>query len=301
MIRPPALQPGDTVAITATARKMPVEALQYAQEALAHWGYQVQVSETIGATHHIFAGSDQLRAQEFQGLLDDPEIKAIWCGRGGYGTIRMLEQLNWDGFLKHPKWIIGFSDVTNVLTKTTQLSHRALHGPMPITVGKNWREDTSLSQLFSVLKGEALSHEWSATANCKQGAAQGTLLGGNLANLCMLSIGLPKSYFDGAILFIEDIDEYLYQIDRMLRSMRYSGKLDGIKAVLVGQFSAMKDNEDPFGESLEQLVRANFQDLNIPVAFGFQAGHEKENWPLELGVSYALHFEQAWKLVPAHP
>lgn len=299
MIQPPALQPGDTVAMTATARKLMPDSLQYATQALAHFGYQVRVSDTIGAAHHIFAGSDVLRAQEFQTYLDDPQVKAIWCARGGYGTIRMLTQLNWEGFLKHPKWIIGFSDVTNVLTKATALNHCAVHGPMPISISSTWREDPSVHQLFETLRGYLPSYAWKTTSHCIPKSTQGTLLGGNLANLCMMSIGLPKSYFDGAILFIEDIDEYLYQIDRMLRSLRYSGKLDGLRGILVGQFSGIKDNDDPFGESLEELVKANFQDLDIPVAFGFEAGHEKENWPIVLGALYTLQFSEGWKLLPA--
>lgn len=298
VILPPALQPGDTIAITATARKMSIESLKYAQEAIAHFGYQEHISETVGAAHHIFAGNDDLRANEFQTYLDDPMVKAIWCGRGGYGTIRMLDKLNWEGFLKHPKWIIGFSDVTNVLTHCTSLGQAAIHGPMPIGLSNSWRNNVSVQRLFETLAGNVSHYKWPGGAYCERKSAQGRLIGGNLANFTMMAIGLPKSYFDGAILFIEDIDEYLYQIDRMLRSLKYSGKLNGIKGIVVGQFSQMKDNEDPFGANLEEIVKEVFNHLNIPIAFGFEAGHEKDNWPIVLGASYELGFDREWELKP---
>lgn len=299
VIQPPALRPDATIAITATARKLMPEGLKYALEAIAHFGFNARVSETIGAGHHIFAGNDDMRAHEFQALLDSPEVSAIWCARGGYGTIRMLSKLNWEEFLKHPKWIIGFSDVTNVLTKVTSLGYAAVHGPMPIGIKSNWKKDVSVHRLFETLTGRAVAYSWAASSNCMCKSTKGKLLGGNLANLTMMSIALPKSYFDGAILFIEDIDEYLYQIDRMLRSLKYSGKLDGLKGILVGQFSHMKDNDDPFGASLQEIVTSVFADLNIPIAFGFEAGHEEDNWPLVLGASYTLSFDDGWELKPS--
>ena len=293
MIRPPFLKKGDKIAITSTARKLSYSEINSGIKALEGFGYEVVVSPTIGAEHHIFAGDDAMRAEELQGFINDETIKAIWLARGGYGSIRILQQINWSTFKASPKWLIGFSDVTNLLTYSTLQGAAGIHGPMPKTVPSNFEDDESVQRLFSMLAGEKSPLEWQSTQHCRKGTAEGKLLGGNLASLFALVPGLPEDYFDDAILFLEDIDEYLYEIDRMLRGLELSGRLNKLKALVIGQFTCMKDNDDPFGENLQEIVRSVFAAHDFPIAFGLQAGHEEVNWPLMLGAYYRLE-EKGW-------
>lgn len=298
MKTPPYLQAGDKIAITATARKFAPSDIINGLNAALHFGYEPVVSSTIGASHHIFSGTDELRAQELQGFLDNPEIKAIWFARGGYGSIRLIENLNWTAFKKNPKWLIGFSDVTNILAKVLDLKIESIHGPMLKTMEPNFEDEVSTNLLFSALAGEKLTYQWQATEHCVLGEAKGTLAGGNLATLAHVYPSLLSGHFKNTLLFIEEIDEYLYQIDRMLRGMKLSKRFAEIKGIIVGDFSNLKDNEKPFSESHEEIIKNVFGSLNIPIAFGFKAGHETQNWPLILGRECTLSFENnKWNLV----
>ena len=289
MKRPDFLKPGDTIAITATGRKVPLDKIELGVAAIEHFGFEAVVSEHIGASSFIFAGDDERRAQALQELFDSPDIKAIWLARGGYGTLRILDRLNWTGFKENPKWLIGFSDVTNLhLEINNKIGYASIHGPMPINLDSDFATNSSVQILFDVLKGETQTFEWKVTSQCKKGRCNGRLAGGNLATLAHSSGSVSSAYFREAILLIEDIDEYLYQIDRMLRSMNRAGCFKEIKGVLVGQFSDIKDNDDPFGESLQEIVLNTFTRFDIPIAFGFQAGHEQPNWSVKLGSQYEL-------------
>lgn len=298
---PTFLKKGDRVGITATARKIAHEPIEWATQALDHVGLVPKVSPHISDGHFIFAGNDETRAKALQEMLDDPTIKAIWCARGGYGTVRVLEQLDWTAFKNRPKWLIGFSDVTNLhIEINDELQCATIHGTMPINVNEAFATDESLMRLFSLMMGENNPYEWPMSNSGMAGDTQGKLIGGNLANLAALSASVSESYFDNALLFIEDIDEYLYEIDRMLRSMKKAGCFGKINGVLVGQFTSIKDNDDAFGESLEEIILNAFAPFNIPVAFGFQAGHEQPNWPIVLGSTQRLFSkDRRWHLVPS--
>lgn len=292
------LQPGDSIGIVATARKMPLERLELGVAAIEHYGFKAIVSEHASNAHFIFAGNDEQRARALQQMLDNPDIKAIWCARGGYGTLRILDQLDWTSFKKRPKWLIGFSDITNLHVEINdRLEHATIHGPMPINLDAGFAKDESVQKLFTLLKGSSTPYEWPITEDGLHGNAIGKLVGGNLANLSALSGSVSKEYFHNALLFVEDIDEYLYQIDRMLRSMKKAGCFDKLKGVIVGQFTDIKDNDDPFGSNLQEIFAEVFGGYNLPIAFGFQAGHEQPNWPLVLGSNYQLDSSLGfWKL-----
>ncbi|MFY0673755.1 MAG: LD-carboxypeptidase [Bacteroidia bacterium] len=288
MIQPPYLKPGNKVAITGVARKLSKADVQNGIDALESHGFVPIVSKTIGVEHNIFSGNDELRFTELQGYLNDPEIKAVWLARGGYGTIRILEKIDWTGFKVNPKWLIGFSDITNLLAKANDLGFASLHGPMPKTIDYNFEEDVSANLLFQYLKGAEPKYQWKTSEACHSGNIKAEIVGGNLATLSHLYSSLNRDFFDHKILFIEEVDEYLYAIDRMLRAMKISGRFNRLNGVIVGDFSGIKDNDDPFGESIQQIVKNVFGDLDIPIAFGLKAGHENTNWPLVLGKSYRL-------------
>ena len=299
MKTPPFLQKGDKIAITAAARKISANQIKNGIAAIEQMGFVPVISKSIGAEHFIFAGNDELRCSEFQALLNTPEIKAIWLARGGYGSIRILDQLDWSHFIKNPKWIIGFSDVTNLLAKVNDLGFDCIHGPMPKTLSHDFEDDVSFNLLQGLLTNKSAQINWKASENCKSGTTTAQIIGGNLASLAHLNGALSNDFFDNKILFIEDIDEYLYQIDRMLRGMKLSGKLQRLKGILVGDFTDLKDNDEPFGESLEQIILNLFSDLEIPIAFGFKAGHESVNWPIQLGKTHTLSNKNGyWSLKP---
>lgn len=297
MIQPPFLKVGDKIAITATARKLTPKSIQNGLNAALHFGFEPIISKTVGAEQNIFAGDDSERAQELQGYLDNPEIKAIWLARGGYGTIRMLEKIDWTAFNQNPKWLVGFSDVTNLLATVNNASVAAIHGPMAQTIPNNFTDDASTNLLFATLSGSKSKYEWKASKHCSTGAAQAKVVGGNLATLANMYPSLNADFFDNKILFIEEIDEYKYQIDRMLRGMKMSGRLNGLKGLVLGDFSGIKDNEDQFGARLQEIISNVFADLNIPIAFGFKAGHENVNWPITFGAMHELKMQDGvWSL-----
>jgi muramoyltetrapeptide carboxypeptidase len=291
---PPFLKTGDKVAITGVARKLSRADVQNGIDALESHGFVPIVSETIGAEHNIFSGNDEFRLAELQGFLDDPEIKAIWLARGGYGTIRILDKVDWTAFKANPKWLIGFSDITNLLAMANDLGVASIHGPMPKTVPDDFEEDVSANLLFQYLKGGEPKYQWKQSESCQNGKVKAQVVGGNLATLSHLYPSLHSEFFDHKMLFIEEIDEYLYTTDRMIRGMKMSRRLDKLKGVIVGDFSGIKDNDDPFGENLQQIVKKVFSDLEIPIAFGFKAGHESINWPLVFGKEYELSEENGF-------
>jgi muramoyltetrapeptide carboxypeptidase len=297
MLVPPILEKGNKVAITGVARKLSKADVQNGIDALESNGFVPIVSETIGAEHNIFSGNDEYRLAELQGFLNDPEIKAIWLARGGYGTIRILDKVDWTAFKANPKWLIGFSDITNLLAKVNDLGVASIHGPMPKTIGYDFEEEVSANLLFQYLKGAEPKYQWKQSEACQNGKVKAQVVGGNLSTLSHLYPSLHSEFFDHKMLFIEEIDEYLYATDRMLRGMKISGRLDKLKGIIVGDFSGTKDNEDPFGENLYQIVKKVFSDLDIPIAFGFRAGHESINWPLVFGKEYELtYLNETWEL-----
>lgn len=281
MIIPPYLKKGDTVAIVCTARKFFPEDAKPAMELLESWGLKVRLGNTIGLDSCQLGGTDAERAADFQQQMDDENIKAIWCARGGYGTVRIIDQLNFKKFKKHPKWIMGFSDVTVLHSQLNQEGVASLHSIMPFTVPKAPEEvkETLRKALF----GEAIEYKVPSVSYNILGKAKGELVGGNLSILYSL-LG-SKSSIDtkGKILFIEDLDEYLYHVDRMMYNLKRNGYFEELRGLIVGGMTDMHDNEIPFGQNAVQIITAIAQEYNIPVAFDFHAGHQKDNRTLILG------------------
>jgi muramoyltetrapeptide carboxypeptidase len=282
MIRPPYLKSGDKIAIVAPARFITKKELKPAIELFSDWGYKVVEVDGLYEMYHQFAGTDRERAGSMQQALDDESIRAVFFARGGYGCLRTLMHLNWDGFMRAPKWLIGYSDITVFHSYVNQvLGVETIHGPMPIKFSKT--PDNILSRLHDALQGQSLVYRFKAHPFNKKGTAKGILIGGNLSILYSLRGTEADIKTDNTILFIEDLDEYLYHIDRMMMNFRYGNVLQNLKAVVVGGMEDMHDNQVPFGSNAEEIIASSLQDLNYPVIFGFNAGHIEQNNPIYLG------------------
>ncbi|WP_418264335.1 S66 peptidase family protein [Flavobacterium faecale] len=281
MITPPYLQKGDTIAIVSTARKNNVDNLKPTIDLLHRWGLEVVIGKTIGLEEHQLAGTDEERAADFQEQMDNPNIKAIWCVRGGYGTVRIIDLLDFTKFKEHPKWIIGFSDVTVLHNHLNTMGYKSIHGIMPISVAKASKD--AVESMRIVLFGEKLSYEIPPHAMNRLGKASGELVGGNLSILYSLFGSDSAIDCTGKILFIEDLDEYLYHIDRMMMNLRRNGCLESINGILVGAMSSMKDNDIPWGKNALEIIDDVTKRYNIPIVFNFPAGHIQDNRALILG------------------
>lgn len=291
MIYPHALQQGDTVAIVATARKNILPNLQPAIDLLNSWGLEVLIGQTIGLDNHQLAGTDKQRAADLQAQLENPKVKAIWCVRGGYGTVRMIDLVDFSVLAKQPKWIIGFSDVTVLHAHLQKMGFASIHGLMPVNVEKASAE--ALESLRKILFNEPLKYELPAQAENQLGKASGELIGGNLSILYSLMGSTSQLDGAGKILFIEDLDEYLYHLDRMCMGLKRSGLFSQLNGVVVGTFSQMHDNEIPWGKSAYEILAEHLRPMNIPIAFHFPAGHIADNRALPFGKIAHLHIEAA--------
>ncbi|NCT17851.1 MAG: LD-carboxypeptidase [Flavobacteriaceae bacterium CG2_30_34_30] len=293
MIRPSFLKKGDKVAIVSTARKVSLEELQPALQLLKSWQLEAIIGKTIGAEEHQFSGNDFLRAEDFQCMLNNPEIKAIWCARGGYGTVRIIDLLDFNEFKKHPKWIIGYSDVTVLHSHLHVLGFESLHAQMPVDI--NNKSEATIETLRQALFGEEYVIGCVAKdAQTKVGIARGQLVGGNLSILYSLC-GSPSAIdTKGKILFIEDLDEYLYHIDRMLQNLKRNGYFENLAGFIVGGMAKMNDNTIPFGKTAEEIIAETVSGYNFPVCFGFPAGHMEDNQAIILGREVVLEVGE-WK------
>lgn len=278
---PSYLQVGDTVAITCPAKKLP-RTIEDAVKLLESWGLNVVLGETVHASWHQFAGNDELRTSDFQRFLDDPSVKAIFAARGGYGTIRIIDRLDFSGFRNHPKWIIGFSDITVLHSHIQSLYQtESIHGQMPLSIREG--SEISLETLRKALFNEAFQYHYTSIANNRSAEAEGILIGGNLSLLVMMSGSVSEQDFSGKILFLEDVGEYLYSIDRMMWNLKRAGKLKNLKGLIVGGFTEIKDNDIPFGQTAEQIILDHVQEFDFPVCFNFPAGHIADNRALIFG------------------
>lgn len=286
MITPAILQKGDTIAILATARKNIDDNLKSAIDLLHCWGLEVVIGNTIGLDNHQLAGTDEERAADFQAQLDNPNIKAIWCVKGGYGTVRMIDLLDFTKFKQNPKWIIGFSDITVLHNHLNTLGFKTIHGIMPISTPKATKE--AIESLRFSLFGQPLNYEIPSDPMNRMGSATAELVGGNLSILYSL-LG-SKSAIDchDKILFIEDLDEYLYHIDRMMMNLKRNGCLESIKGIIVGSMTKMKDNEIPWGKNAVEIIEDVTKKYNIPVIYNFPAGHIQDNRALVLGSKVSM-------------
>lgn len=290
MITPPILQKGDTIAILATARKNIDDNLKPAIDLLHSWGLEVIIGKSIGLDDNQLAGTDEQRAADFQEQLDNPNIKAIWCVRGGYGTVRMIDLLDFAKFKQHPKWIIGFSDVTVLHNHLNTMGFKSIHGIMPISIPKATPE--AIETLRIAMFGESLKYTIEPNIMNRLGDASGELVGGNLSIL--YSLFGSKSAIDctDKILFIEDLDEYLYHIDRMMMNLKRNGCLESVKGIIVGSMSKMKDNDIPWGKNALEIIADVTKKYNIPVIYNFPAGHIHDNRALILGSKVTLHLDK---------
>lgn len=294
MITPTSLQSGDAVAIVSTARKISKEELKPALQLLESWGLNAVLGKTIGAEENQFAGSDDLRAADFQQMLDDPKIKAIWCARGGYGTIRIIDKLDFSAFKKNPKWIVGYSDVTVLHSHIHNFGIETLHAQMCLEI-ENKTAETGDS-IRKVLFGEEYSINFEGSGPATSAGAQvikGTLIGGNLSVLYSLIGSASEMKTDGKILFIEDLDEMLYHIDRMMMNLKRSGYLKNLKALIIGGMTEMKDNKVYFGKRAEEIIFDLVKEYNYPVISNFPAGHIKDNRALIFGREVELNVQSS--------
>lgn len=286
MTQPEPLTTGDLMVITATARKISREELKPALDWIEAQGWRWELAESIEKDAHQFAGSDEIRRNALQWCLDHPEAKAIWCARGGYGTARILEDVDWTRFKENPKWVVGYSDITALHGSLQRRGYASLHATMPINVGSNSPE--CLTSLKSALTGT--TPEMSAPSNPLNhiGIARGTLVGGNLSVLYSTLGSSSEPPLEGCILFLEDLDEYLYHIDRMMLNLGRNNWWKKLAGVVVGGMTDMNDNAIPFGESAEQIISRHLKPYGLPVGFGFPAGHIDDNRTLALGQTATL-------------
>lgn len=280
MIFPPNLKKGDTIAIVATARKNIEDNLKPAISWLKNWGLEVVIGSSIGLDHNQLAGTDEQRAADFQSQLDNPNIKAIWCVRGGYGTVRMIDLLDFTKFKHSPKWIIGFSDVTVLHSHLNTMGFASIHGIMPVS---SKASEEAKETLRKSLFGEHLEYTVPCETMNRYGSAKGELVGGNLSILYSL-FGSPSAIdCSDKILFIEDLDEYLYHIDRMMINLKRNGCLESLKGIIVGGMTKMKDNEIPWGKNALEIIQDITKNYNIPIIYNFPAGHLADNRALIFG------------------
>lgn len=284
MITPSPLKPGDKIGIVAPSRKISENELKEAIHLFESWGYEVVPGDNIYEIFHQFAGKDQVRAQDFIQMVQNPEIKAIVCARGGYGTIRLLEELNHEVIRRNPKWIVGYSDITVLHSYFNKvIEFETIHGSMPINCLPGASQNETWTRLRGVLEGKPLSYEISSHALNRIGNSEGMLVGGNLSVLFSLRGTFCDIDTDGRILFLEDLDEYLYHIDRMMMNLKIAGKLKNLKGIIVGGMSDMKDNTIPFGRDAYEIIVDAVSDYDYPVIFNFPAGHCEPNLPLIFG------------------
>lgn len=273
------LKPGSTIAIAATARHINKEMIENVTSIFKSWGLTVLVNETLFAQENAFAGSDELRAKAFQTLLDNEEVEAIILARGGYGTVRIIDQLDFTKFAKKPKIIAGFSDATVLHSHINNFNLKTLHSCMPITMQGNYFNENTIESLKNALFGNEINYQFKQHELNKCKEVSGILVGGNLSVLYSLLGSKSDFNFDSKILFIEDIGEYYYHIDRMMIALKRAGKLTNLKALLVGGMNNMNENDIPFAfnKSCYQIIKETVSEYNYPVFFNFPAGHENLN------------------------
>jgi len=290
MITPQYLNKGDKIAIITPAGKIKKEVVTSAVNVLEGWGLQVILGENTFNEHFQFAATDDERLQDFQKALDDKEIKAILCARGGYGVIRIVDQLNFTDFQKHPKWIVGFSDITILHSHIhTNFNIETIHATMVAGIA----DDNSAESLRKVLFSETLTYEIPTHPSYRAGQADGQIVGGNLAILTSLLGSKSDLDTSGKLLFIEDVGEYLYRLDRMMWQLKRAGKLENLAGLIVGGMTDMKDNDDPFGKTANEIITEAVEEYDYPVCFGFPAGHQNNNQTLIFGRKATLIIGQS--------
>jgi len=287
---PPYLEKGDIIGIVCPSGYMPVEKASECIRVLnEEWGFQTKIGKTLGNQFNYFSGTDEERLNDLQQMMDDDEIKAILCARGGYGLGRIIDKIDFKKFKKQPKWIIGYSDVT-VLHSHLYSNYyiSSIHAPMAAAFNDAGYINRFVQSLRTALEGKKVKYSCEPHEFNKKGEAIGELIGGNLSLLAHL-IGTDSDVKTrGRILFLEDVGEYLYNIDRMMYQLKRSGKLSKLAGLIIGGFTEDKDTERPFGQTAYEIIHDAVKEYNYPVCFGFPVSHEKENYALKIGVGYKL-------------
>ena len=287
---PPYLKKGDTIGIVCPAGYMPLEKALTCISVLEQWGYKVKTGATLGGdSGNYFSGTDTQRLSDLQQMLDDNEVKAILCGRGGYGMGRIIDALDFSSFKKHPKWIIGFSDITVLHAHLySRYKIASLHAPMAAAFNDDEYKNEYIQSLRKALEGKKARDQATPHTFNRKGEAVGELVGGNLALVAHL-IGTDSEFKTrNRILFLEDVGEYLYNIDRMFYQLKRSGKLDRLAGLIIGGFTDIKDTDRPFGKSAYEIIKEVIAEYDFPVCFNFPVSHGKENFALKVGVGYKL-------------
>ena len=288
-IIPPYLSKGDTIGIVCPAGYMPREKAETCISVLQEWGYKVKTGFTLGNQFHYFAGTDEERLADLQQMLDDSSVKAVLFARGGYGVGRIIDRLNFKKFKKKPKWLVGYSDITVLHSHILRRFNIAsLHSPMAAAFNGDEFKSEYIQALRRTLAGKKAKYLCNTHRYNNTGSAAGELVGGNLSLLAHL-VGTPSDLNTaGKILFIEEIGEYLYNIDRMLHQLKRSGKLAKLAGLIIGSFTEGKDTVVPFGKDVYEVIYDIVKEYSFPVCFGFPVGHTRENYPLKVGVEHQL-------------
>jgi len=300
LIQPPYLKAGDTVAIVAPSGilKNRNDEVGQAVALLKSWGLHAVVGKHVFSNDNHFAGTDAQRCEDFQNALDDPTISAIWCARGGYGTVRILDKLDYTKFKKKPKWVIGYSDITALHNQIHNQGVKTIHALMCVSLTKDLNDIAYTIETFkSALFDKEMGYDLDYSIYNRIGNAKGQLVGGNLTILHTMLGSKESIDTTGKILFIEEIGEYKYHIDRMLQSLKRAGYFDNCAGLLVGGMSKMRKNTTPWGTSVEQLILDALSEYDFPIAFGMPTGHEKDNYALILGQEIELNVQRDKTLV----
>jgi len=289
MIQPAPLKKGDLIYITAPAKAIEPEFVYFAQNYLEKHGFRVEISPNCLGNYNYFSGTDQERLADLQQAIDHPEAKAILCARGGYGCVRIVDQLQWANMLREPKWLIGFSDITVFHHRLFKLGIQSVHGTMPLNFQTN--TTVALQTLLDSITGKKSSLTWNTTPHNQIGKATGKLIGGNLSIIYSLIATNDAYYFEGNILFLEDLSEQLYHLDRMFFALKKSGILDRISGLIIGGMTDLKDTAVPFGKTIEEIILQHFTFSRIPIAFGAPIGHIDDNQAVIVGAEVELTIE----------
>ena len=290
MITPEKLKIGDKLGIISTARKISLEELNSAIKIIKSWGIEIVLGKNLFNDNNQFSGTIEQRTSDLQGMVDNNTIKAILCARGGYGTIQIIDKIDFSKIIQSPKWIIGYSDITVLHSHLHNLGVASLHASMPINFEKN--TNAAIESLKESLFNTSNSINATPHPFNKLGKVKAKIVGGNLSILYSLLGSCSDVSTNGKILFIEDLDEYLYHIDRMMISLKRNGKLENLKGMIVGEMSHMNDNEIPFGKTAEQIISDHTKDYNFPICFGFPAGHLNDNRCIKFGIASVLNITQ---------
>ena len=281
MIQPTPLIPGDLIYITAPAKITDPKTVLFAKEYLEKHGFNVLVSAHCFGNHHYFSGTEEERLTDLQFGIDHPDVRAILCARGGYGSIRILDRINWANVLLEPKWVIGFSDITVFHHRLQKLGIQSIHATMPISFQKN--TDEALLSLLESITGKFTPYVLPQNKSNKTGAATGNLIGGNLSIVYSM-LGTNDQYdFENSILFLEDVGEYYYQVERMIFALSKAGVFEKIKGLIIGGMTDLEDTDPPLGRSIEKIILEQLQFSNMPVIFNFPSGHIEDNRALVFG------------------